>query len=555
MSPDSKPGSPRRAGPRAASLALALILSAGPALADDAVSVPVASKARKAIPLPTGEKIELSLPQAIELTLQNVLDLDVAAYNLEESKFGILAARGAFDPGIEIDLGATDTNTPTASRVQAPEKKTAYGNGFLTGLLPYGTTYTLGWQNTRTDSVIPGFTTINPTLSSNLGLNLTQPLLRNFGRTVNERFVVQARFGRDGSAYGFVIAVQTAIQTAENAYWDLVYAVENLKAKQEALKIATDLNRITRIKIDVGALAPIEIVQTEVTVAQREQDIITAEGLIGDAQDRLRRLLNVQSIPDWNRPIVPTDRPSRASLSQAFTADVNQGYETALRTRPEVKQALLTIESKKVTYAYSKNQLRPRLDLSGGYGLAGLGARSLVTNPDGTTDQLNYSDALSQIGSRDYPAWSLGLVFAIPIGNRTARGNAAIASADLELARTNFAITKANLNLEVRTAARGVDTGYRTVQAAAKARELAERNLDAEKKKFENGMSTNFQVASVANDLTTAVTNELQAIATYLKDIVAWHKAIGDLLPQQHVVLAGLPVSLDPTPAEEGAVK
>ncbi|MEO8056326.1 MAG: TolC family protein [Acidobacteriota bacterium] len=555
MSPEQKPGSPVRAGRRAAVAALALVLAAGVVVADDSVSVPVASKARKAIPLPAGDKIELSLKQTIELTLQNVLDLDVAAYSLEASKFGILAARGAFDPNVEVDLGASDTQNATASRIQASETKIAYGNAALTGLLPYGTTYNLGWTNTRRDSAILGFTTINPTYTSNFSLGVTQPLLRNFGRAVNERFVVQARLGRDGSAYGFVIAVQTAIQTAENAYWDLVYAVENLKAKLEALDRAKDLNRITRIKIDVGALAPIDIVQTEVTIAQREQDIIIAEGLIGDAQDRLRRLLNVQSVPDWNRPIVPIDRPSRESLRSGYVADVSQGYEMALRTRPEVKQSLLNIESKKVTYAYQKNQLRPRLDLSGGYGLAGLGARALVLNPDGTTDQLNYSDAYSQIGSRDYPSWSVGLVFSMPIGNRAAKGNTAIANADLELARTNFAITKANLQVEVRAAARGIDTAYRSVQAASKARELAERNLDAEKKKYENGMTTSFQVAQIQNDLTTAVTNELQAVAGYLKSQVAWHKAIGDLLSRTNVVLAGLPVSLDASAPEEGAVK
>jgi outer membrane protein TolC len=553
----SNPARPRRTGlgrERLAALALAVsaALAAPAARASDAVSVPVAAKARRAVPLPSGEKIELSLQQAIQLTLENVLDLDVAAYNLEESRFGILAARGAFDPGLEVDLGATDANTVTTSRVQAPTTKTAYANSFLTGLLPYGTTYSLGWQNTRRDSEIPGYTLINPTFTSNLALSVTQPLLRNFGRAVNERLVAQARLGNDTNAYAFVIAVQTAIQTADNAYWDLVYAVENLKAKQEALKIAADLNRITRIKIDVGALAPIDIVQTEVTIAQREQDIITAEGLIGDAQDRLRRLLNVQSIPDWNRPIVPTDRPSRASLEQVFSPDVNQGYETALKTRPEVKQALLTIESRKITYAYQKNQIRPRLDLAAGYGLSGLGARTVL--PD-TGEQLNYSDALTQIGRRDYPAWNVGLVFAVPIGNRVAKGNYAIANADLELARTMFAITKANLNVEVRAAARAVDIGYRSVAAATKARELGERNLDAEKKKYENGMTTSFQVASVANDLTTAVTAQLQAIATYLKNITAWHKAIGDLLPQKNVVLTGLSVSLDATPAEEGAVK
>jgi outer membrane protein TolC len=554
VSSEQKPGSPLRAGRRAAAAALALVLFAAPAFAEDAVSVPVASKARKAIPLPAGDKIELSLKQTIELTLQNVLDLDVAAYTLEESRFGILSARGAFDPVFEADLGISDTQAATASTIQASETKIAYGNLALTGLLPYGTTYDIGWTNTRRDSPIANITTINPTYASNASLGITQPLLRNFGRKVNERFVIQAKLGQDQSSYGFVIAVQTAIQTAENAYWDLVYAVENLKAKQEALDRAKDLNRITRIKIDVGALAPIDIVQTEVTIAQREQDIIIAEGLIGDAQDRLRRLLNVQSVPDWNRPIVATDRPTRDQL-RGFDADVNQGYEAALKARPEIRQSLLNIESKKVTYAYSRNQLLPRLDVAGGYGYAGLGASADLVNPNGTIDRLSYSDALSQIGQGKYPSWNLGVVFAVPIGNRTAKGNAAIANADLELARTNFAIAKANLQVEVRSAARNIDTAYRSVLAAQKARELAERNLDAEKKKYENGMTTSFQVAQIQNDLTTARTIELQAISVYLKSQTAWHRAVGDLLTQRNVVLAGLSVSLDPRLPEEGTAK
>ena len=540
---------------RAATAALAIVIFAGAAFADDSISIPVASKARRVIPLPAGERIELTLQQTIQLTLQNVLDLDVAAYTLEESRFGILSARGVFDPNFEVDLGLTDTKSPTTSRIQSPESKTAFGNTFLTGLLPYGTTYSAGWTNTRRDSEVPGFTTVNPTYSSNLSFGVTQPLLRNFGQTVNERFVVQAKIGEGQNAYGFVTAVQTAIQTAENAYWDLVYAVENLKAKREALDRANDLNRITRIKIDVGALAPIDIVQTEVTIAQREQDIIIAEGLIGDAQDRLRRLLNVQSIPDWSRPIVPTDRPTRESLQTSFVADVNQGYEAALKARPEIKQSLLNIESRKVTYAYSKNQLRPRLDLSAGYGFAGLGANALITNPDGTTEQLSYSDALKQIGRRDYPAWNVGLVFAVPIGNRTAKGNSAIANADLELARTNHAIAKANLQIEVRSAARNIDTAYRSVLASRKARELAERNLDAEKKKYENGMTTSFQVAQIQNDLTTAVTSELLSVAVYLKSQVSWHKAIGDLLPRKNVVIEGLPVFTAASLVDEGPAK
>jgi outer membrane protein TolC len=534
--------------------AVALTLAAPFARAEDALSLPVGAKARRPVPLPSGEKIELTLQQTIALTLQNVLDLDVASYNLEEARFGIQSARGAFDPFIQLDLGVADSQNATGSRLQSSETKAASGNFTFGGLLPYGTTYALGWTNRYVDQAIPDFTTVNPTYSSGLSASFTQPLLRNFGSTVNERFVVQARLSRDSSSYDFVRAVQTAIQLSENAYWDLVYAVENLRAKQEALDRAKDLNRITKIKIDVGALAPIDIVQTEVTIAQREQDIITAEGLIGDAQDRLRRLLNVQSQPDWSRPIVPTDRPTRESLRESFQADVELGFKRALETRPEVKQALLTIESKKLTRAYTTNQLRPRLDLSASYGFNGLGAQSLIQNPDGTLTQLNYSDALQDMLHRNFPSWTIGLTFVVPIGNNVARGNDAIANADLELARTNLAITKANLQVEVRGAARAIDIGYRSVAAASKARELGERNLDAEKKKFENGMSTTFQVAQVANDLTTAVTIELLAIATYLKDITAWHKSVGDILQVKNVVLEGLPVSTAATPAEEGAI-
>ena len=107
----------------------------------------------------------------------------------------------------------------------------------------------------------------------------------------------------------------------------------------------------------------------------------------------------------------------------------------------------------------------------------------------------------------------------------------------------------------MRAAARAIDTAYRSVQAAAKARELAERNLDAEKKKYENGMTTSFQVAQIQNDLTTAITSELQAIATYLKDIAAWHKAVGDILEVKGVVIEGLPVSTAAAPAQEGGAK
>ncbi len=539
--------------PRRAAAAALLALSpfwSGVALAADPaarVVVPIESGQRKSQPLPEGDRIELTLAQAIELALRNALDLDVASLSYQRSGFGIGAASGIFDPNVTASVNASSRETPTTSSFQAPASTSQRFDLGIGGLTELGTEYSLGFGGTRSDSptrtTIPGYVEINPTFSAGLTASVTQPILRGFGRDVNTRLVVQSRLLQDSSAWDFVASVQTAVQLVENAYWDLVYALANLDSKKEALDRANDFNRITKIKIDVGALAPIEIVQTEVTIAQREQEIILAEGQIGDAQDRLKRLLNVTDLSTWNRPIVPTDRPAEEKID----IDVEAGIRSALEARPEVKQALVNIESRKVSLVYNRNELKPRLDAKGAYGLSGVGF-----NNDTVKEGSSYSDAFSQIGSWDYPNWSIGLNFSVPLRNRTAKANAAIAATDLELAVTNLALLKQNLALEVRTAARNVDTARRSVAAAKKARELADRNLDAERKKFDNGMTTSFTVAQVQNDLTTARSNELLAIAGYLKSMVSWHKAVGDLLPTKNVELAGLPVSMEKS-AEEGS--
>lgn len=538
----------RRFGRRAAAAALLALTPfwTGTALAADPgtrVIVPIGSGQRQAQPLPAGDKVELTLAQAIELALRNALDLEVASLNYQKTGFSIGSASGVFDPSLTASLGAESKDVPSTQSYQSTASKAQSFDVGIGGLTQIGTQYSLGFGGTRVDAALniddPQY--INPKFSTGLSASVTQPLLKGFGKDVNTRLVVQSRLSQDSSAWDFVSTIQNAVQLVENAYWDLVYANANLEAKKEALDRAKDFNRITKIKIDVGALAPIEIVQTEVTIAQREQEIILAEGSIGDAQDRLKRLLNVTDLSAWARPIVPTDKPGEEKID----IDVEAGIRSALEVRPEVKQALVNIESKKVSVVYNRNQVKPRLDATATYGLQGLG----YNNDSGAS----YPDALYQIRNLDYPNWSIGLNFALPLGNRTAKANAAIAATDLDLANTSLALLKQNLSLEVRTAARNVDTARRSVAAAKKARELADRNLDAERKKFENGMTTSFTVAQVQNDLTTARSNELLAIAGYLKSMVAWHKAVGDLLPVKNVQIAGLPSAIGTPAPVEGA--
>ena len=550
----------------AAFLGFVTLLPAPPLAAADVVQVPLAAKQRKAEPLPAGERIELSLSRAIELALKNALDLEVSALTYERSVSGITSAAGAFDPAFGVDGGLSGTSSPVFSRFDASDTKQQKLNFSFGGLSEWGGTYQVSLNNNRRDSVIQGFTLINPTLSSSFGVAITQPLLRNFGKEVNTRYVVQARIARDAAAWDFALSIQNAVQLVENAYWDLVNAISNLKAKKEALERAQDFNRITKIKIDVGALAPIDIVQTEVSIAQREQEIINAEGLIGDAEDRLKRLLNVTGSADWARRIVPTDAPAAVRLD----VDVDKAIEKALSLRPEVKQRVVDIESKKLTLVYNRNQLKPRLDFTGSYGLGGVGANASLSecslagvsvtdcvSQGGTvlTKAIDYIDAYYQMRGADYPSWAVGLTLSIPIGNRVAKGNAAAAATELELSRTSLALLRQNVALEVRNAARSLDTTFKAVVAAKKSRELAERNLEAEQKKFENGMTTSFQVAQIQNDLTTAQTAELVALSSYLKAVTAWHKSTGDILTVKGIELTGLPVTIGPTPGEEGALR
>ena len=525
----------------AALLALAPFWS-GTAVASDAgsrVTVPIGSGQRQPQPLPEGEKVELTLAQAIELALRNTLELDVAAMTYERSGFGIGAAEGLFDPALSASVEASSRKSPPTRSFQSLAEKSQSFDLGIGGLTRWGTEYSVGVGATRTDSptntTIPGYVEINPTFSAGLTASITQPVLRGLGKAVNTRLVVQSRLARDSSAWDFVKSVQEVVQAVENAYWDLSYALGNLEAKKEALERAKDFNRITKIKIDVGALAPIEIVQTEVTIAQREQEIILAEGQIGAAQDQLKRLLNVTDLASWSRPIVPTDPPTEERVA----LDVEAGIRSALEQRPEVRQAENTIESRKVGLAFNRDELRPRLDAKGTYGYSGVGFNQESVRPGSS-----YSDAFYQMRDLDYPRWTVGLNFSVPVFNRTAKANAAIAATDLGLAQTNLALLKQNLAVEVRAAARNVDTAVRSVAAARKARELAERNLDAERKKFDNGMTTSFTVAQVQNDLTEARSNELLAVAGHLKALTAWHKAVGDLLPVKGVDLAGLPTGM-----------
>ena len=507
--------------------------------------MPARPGARVSRPLPpvVNGGIPLSLSETIALALANNVDLDVSVDTAEASRYGLLLTKGIFDPLVQAQAIRSHTENPATSTLTGAavfKVENFDARLSIAQLLPTGGTVTLGYDGNRNSSN-SAFATINPAFGSTMTLNLSQPLLRNFGLTPTYWQIWIAR-NTQGSAYlDFVRGVQTVVNGVEQAYWDLVYAIENLKVKKESLSIAQDLNRITRIKIDVGSLAPIDIVQTEVGIAQAEQDIITAEGLIGDAQDRLKRNMNFDQTKWSSTPIVPTDKVQADEKPSSIQID--DATRIALEKRPEVQQALFQAQSDLFRYRYWRNESLPGLTLIGSYGNPGIGGpvhRDANGNPIPTIPG-GFGDAFSQMTDRTYKNWSFGLLFSYPILNRAGRGSLGSAKYTFEASKARLTTTEQNVQVDVRAAARAIDTAARSIVAARKGRELAERNLDAERKKFENGMTTSFQVNQIQRDLSAARTNEMQALAVYRKAIAAFHYAVADSLDWKGVHVEAMP--------------
>jgi outer membrane protein len=432
------------------------------------VSAQPGARGGVSVPAPDAEGVHLTLDQAIRIALANNQDLNVSVNAAEASQFFLFQNMGIYDPLLTNTVNRRHTDTPQSSALGGAEVlqndswDAAIG---LSQLTPWGGVVDFG-LNGSYNTTNSTFVDVNPAIPANIFVNINQPLLRNFGRLATEINIETARNTRDASYQTFVRSVQVVINSVEQSYWDLVYARANLAVKLEARDIARELNRITRIRIDVGSLAPIDIVQTEVGIATAEEDIITAEALVGLAEDRLRRDLNYEAESPTTHRIIPTDELE--IQRQAF--DLAEGVRTALTRRPEIIAQNYTVASNTLTYEFWQNQTLPQLDLVAGYGKNGLAGTFLNTqvNPPVIIDKTNWWDAADQLFSENFKDWRVGLVFSYPILNRTARGARGVAQFNMETSKATLTVLEQDIVLNVRDAHRVIETAVRQIDARAK---------------------------------------------------------------------------------------
>lgn len=482
-------------------------------------------------------ELKLSLKDAIALALEHNINLEVSRLGLAGANQGFVATTGAFDFLLNSDAGANYASAPATNQLVGASVGLQRGRQFdlyLSKTIPTGGGISVGWTNTRTWTNST-FYFLNPWYSSGLTLSLTQSLLRGFGTDVNRAKIEVARRNRDISQVQFEQVVIATVQAVENAYWNLIYAIDDLKVKQHSLSLAQELLDQTRTRVRIGTSAPIDIVQSEATVASRELDIIVAENQVENAADVVKNLMGFENPSDWNSRIVPTDALEATTTS----ANLDQSIAEALKRRLDLKQSELETEIDQIGVLAARNSVLPQLNLSLNYGLAGVGGTQNILDPNtgkvvGTIPG-GWNDALSQILKGNYNQWGALVNFSYPLENTTAKANLAQQRFALSTAKQNTALIQQRIIGEVRTAVRGLEASAKAILAAVKARELAERNLDAEQKKYANGMSTAFQVVKIQDDLASAQASELQARVTYRQAEAVYKTAVGNLLESMGV--------------------
>ena len=483
------------------------------------------------------DAIVLSRDETVKQALEGNLDIAVQRYNPQMALELATLQRAVFDPtafGTVYNSHNEDSRTQFFGALPITFADKTDGDGFSASWLDpltFGGSYRVdynadnSWTHIRQDNVNLGTTLLTDEKVRTNGYLLTynQPLLRGLGRQVNlwQYAVAQNNLGISESQFR-----QTAIDTvatAEKAYWDLDFAILQLRTARFALKVAQDFLEQNKIKVRVGTLAPIEITQAEAQVADREETVIIAEATLQTAEDAIRRAIGMRKeSTDWGRPV----RPTEGLVVNEVTPNEDESFKAALTNRPDIEQAKTQIDSRNTELKARQNLRRWGLDFSGTYGdlLDGEQRISGSIRPD-------------QI---DTSSWKAQLALTVPIGNRNALANYNRAQA--ELTQTQFLMQQAEqvARLDVRNSVRQVDTTLKRVRAANVNVRLQVEKLRAEQKKFENGMSTSFQVLTFQNDLFDAKSRENLAMADYNKALVDLSRSEGTLLVARGILVQPL---------------
>ena len=485
---------------------------------------------------PTERREPISLADAALRALKHNLDISISRHTKESRLADIIIEQAKFDPTLSVNGQFNRSvvplnrpvfgfSRPTLNEIQVFDQQNQSVTFDATANLPTGGNVDLNYSPSRTNVagaqgcfgqpvLTPGCTggsfLFNPSWTGGLALTLTQPLLRNAGIDVTKTFIRVAQNNATVEEHVFRDRVLTVLATVEQTYWEVVFANENLKVAEAAMKAAQELLASNRAKAKAGVMSIVDVLQAEAAVASRVEQVLVADKTIRDQEDQLRRLLNPAE-EDLRQDVrlTPLDQP----VVVLEPISLEEAIDTAIEQRPEIFQAKKNMESSDLNTRFAKNQLLPTLSLQGTVGAAGLGK--------------DYGDMMNRGLSGDYYNYGAGLVLSYPLGNRSAWSTYSKRQLEEKNAEASFVSVRQQIIVGVREAVRRVQTDFKRIETTRSARIMAEKQLQAEQERLKVGLSTTRFVLDFQRDLATAQGNELRATVDYNKSLsnLARHKA------------------------------
>ena len=387
-----------------------------------------------------------------------------------------------------------------------------------------GGNYNVNWTNNRQASDSQS-STFNPSFTSGLQARFSQPLLRNFKIDATRAQILTNEINQDIAEINLSAQEVTILAQVRNAYWELAYAQQAVDAAQRSLELANKLVGDNRARVEIGTMAPIDIVQAQAEEANRRQQLVNAQATLRNNELALKRLI-VSGTDDelWRATLVPTDRP----VVTAQPIDLEAAVRTALSQRTDLTVTKKNLEANDISLRAQHNQTLPDLQLIGIYNLSGQGGtqidRDRLTGDIRQTFPGGYGDALRAISGWDAPQWNLQLQFAYPIGTSANEANLARQRLLRRQTEASLKATELQVATEVTSAALAVRNSLEAMQASTVSRELSEQRLEAVQSKFDVGMSTNFEVVQAQRDLNDARNSELRAQLNYQRALVDFQR-------------------------------
>jgi outer membrane protein len=490
-------------------------------------------------------QLPVTMADVINLILLNNLNIGVNRLSPLSSQYLIETNYRPFEPTLRLTATVNRSTSPSTSvLVGASSLSTLSGSYTASFSEALATGATVGVNlSVNRNSTNSSFSTFNPSYSGQVQYTFSQHLLNNFGRSINQRQIRIAKNNQKTSESQFEQQLITLVAQAQKSYWDLVFSVEDIKVKQRSVDLAQKTLSDSQIQVNIGTLAPIDLIQPESDVATRHVQFVTSTYTQVQTQDQVKKLITSQGDPGMiPAQIIPLQGVKKPDPSDILP--VEQAIKIALENRPEMKQLQIDLENKKIDLQYTRNQLLPTVDFNASYTQNGVGGTQksggpnifsappyppLVIIPGGL------GNAFSQLFGFGYTGYSVGFSVQVPLSNRAARGDNARSMTDERTAEQKITAQAQQIALDVRNALTQLEMNKAQIEATGKARELSERSLEAEQKKFDLGASTIRFVLEDQRNVAQAQTDELQSLVNYAKSLVDLDVAMGMTIKKNNI--------------------